>query len=611
MHVSFKIGVVLTWIFILFQQYGHAQTDIDKQLAQTYFQEGDYKKALIYYQDFYDENPILANALPYFKCLVALESYRDAEKLIKKEMRKHPQSLTLGIELGLMYKQTGDLKKAEKSWDDVVALVPATQNDITRIARRFAAIPEYEYALKVYEKGKRELENFYAFNFEIADIYGLMGQQERMIDMYLEMLSVNPGYMQTVQNLLNRNIDFDDDVEAMELLRTRLLKFIQQNPDEPLYAELLIWLYIQQRDFYGALAQVKALDRRMQEDGSRVLGLAEMAEGNLFYDVASNGYAYVEKKGKNNPYYLIAKQSGLRAQGLALANDTATKREDYLALSKSYASFFQNADYDPRLVMTTKREWALLLGRQLGEIDSALVLLNSVINHPATTNEFKAECQIDAGDMLVMNDQIWDAALEYLKAEKSFKYDDIGERAKFKAAKVYYYSGEFGYAKGMLDVLKGSTSRLIANDALYLSQLITDNTTIDTSEAAMQLFAKADLYVNQYRYDDAAEVLDSLLIAFPGHRLTDDIYYMQYQIAMKKLNYQDAEKYLNDILENHASDILGDDAAFLLGVLYEEKLQNTETAMNYYEQVLTDFPGSLHVVEARKRFRTLRGDQLP
>jgi len=610
-HWPFKIGTVLALLLLVLQQYGYAQTDIDRQLAQNYFQEGDYKKALIYYQNFYQENPNLGNALPYFKCLVALESYRDAEKLIKKEMRKHPQNLVLGIELGLMYKQSGDLKKAEKSWDEVVSLVPATQNDITRIARRFAAIPQYEYALKVYEKGKRELNNFYAFNFEIADIYGVMGQQEKMIDMYLEMLSVNAGYMQTVQNLLNRNIDFDDDIETMELLRTRLLKFIQQKPDEPLYAELLIWLYIQQRDFYGALAQVKALDRRMQEDGSRVLGLAEMAEGNQFYDVAANGYAYVEKKGKDNPYYLVAKQSGLRTQGLALANDTATQRADYMALSESYAAFFQDAEYDPRLVMVTKREWALLLGQQLGKVDTSLILLYSIINHPATTDQFKAECQIDAGDMLVVNNQIWDAALEYLKAEKSFKYDDIGERAKFKAAKVYYYSGEFGYAKGMLDVLKGSTSRLIANDALYLAQLITDNTTIDTSEAAMQLFAKADLYVNQHRYDDAAIVLDSILTEFPGHRLTDDIYFMQYQIAMKNLRYRDAEQYLNNILTGHATDILGDDAAFLLGVLYDERLRDAETAMSYYEQVLTDFPGSLHVVEARKRFRTLRGDQLP
>lgn len=596
---------------VLFQYHGQTQTAIDRELAQTYFNRGEYDKALVYYRDFYSKNPNLGNALTLFKCLVAVEEYKEAEKLIKREMRKHPESLSLGIDLGKMYKDIGDEKQAKKTWDAVVNQVPATQNDITRIARRFSAIPEYEYALKVYEKGKRELENFYAFNFEIADIYGLMGQTDKMIDMYLEMLSFNPGYMQTVQNLLNRNIDFDDDVEAMELLRSRLLKFIQQNPDQPLYSELLIWLYIQQRDFYGALAQVKALDRRMNEEGYRVFGLAEMAEGNGFYDVAENGYQYVVKKGADNPFYLESKLAMLRTKKLVLENDTATKKSDYELLSQSYADFFSDAEFDPRLTMQTKRDWAMLIGQQLGQVDSGLVMLYSIINHPATTDEFKAICQIDAGDLLVMNNLIWDAAIEYMKAEKAFKYDDIGEQAKFKAAKIYYYSGEFGFAKGMLDVLKGSTSRLIANDALYLSQLITDNTTIDTSEVAMQKFAKADLYFNQFRYDEAMAVLDTILNEFPAHRLTDDIYFMQYKISMKRMRYKDAETHLNHILDAHSTDILGDDAAFLLGVLYEEKFRDKETAMSYYERVLTDFPGSLHVVESRKRFRTLRGDQLP
>lgn len=609
MNIIVKI-VVTSLFMMLFQFHGQTQTAIDRQLAQTYFNQGEYNKALVYYRDFYATNPNLGNALTLFKCLVATENYKEAEKILKREMRKHPQSLSIGIELGKMYKDIGDEKQAKKTWDNVVNEVPATQNDITRIARKFSEIPEYQYALKVYEKGKRELDNFYAFNFEIADIYGLMGQTDKMIDMYLEMLAYNAGYMQTVQNLLNRNIDFDDDIEAMELLRSRLLKFIQQNPDEPLYSELLIWLYIQQRDFYGALAQVKALDRRLNEEGYRVFGLAEMAEGNGFYDVAENGYQYIVKKGADNPFYLESKLAMLRTKKLVLENDTATKKVDYELLSQSYAEFFSDAEFDPRLTMQTKRDWAMLVGQQLGKVDSGLVMLNGIINHPATSTEFKAKCQIDAGDLLVMNNLIWEAAIEYMKAEKAFKYDDIGEQAKFKAAKVYYYSGEFGFAKGMLDVLKGSTSRLIANDALYLSQLITDNTTIDTSEVAMQQFAKADLFFNQFRYDEAMAVLDTILHEFPAHRLTDDIYFMQYKISMKRMRHKEAESYLNNILTAHSTDILGDDAAFLLGVLYEEKFKDKETAMIYYEQVLTDFPGSLHVVESRKRFRTLRGDQV-
>ncbi len=585
-----------------------AQTQVDLDLARSYMAQGEYEKALVYYQDFYDNQPILGFALPLFNCFVETQDYKSAEKLMKKEMRKHPDNLILGIELGKMFKRAGEVKKAKSAWGDAVENVPASRNEVIRIARKFSSIPEYEYALKVYEKGKRDLSDFYAFNFEIADIYGLLGQRDKMIDMYLEMLDYNPGYMQTVQNLLNRNIDFEDDTESMELLRTRLLRFIQQEPDQKLYPELLIWLYIQQRDFYGALTQVRALDRRFNEDGFRLMGLAEIAEGNEAYDVATAAYNYVIKKG-DSPYYLEAKQAGLRTQNLVLEDDTAAGETEYTQLATNYIAFL-NEIGQPASTAVSQRELASILARKLNNQDSALVLLNELIEIPSLTEEIRAKCRIDAGDYLVMQNNVWDAALEYMKAENAFKYDEIGERAKFKAAKVYYYTGEFGFAKGMLDVLKGSTSRLIANDALYLSQLILDNTTIDTSEVAMQIFARADLYFNQQRYTGAGNLLDSLLKEFPNHRLTDDVYFLKYKLHMQERAYLKAVDDLAVIANQYGTDILGDDAVFQLGVLHEDYLNQPKTAMKHYERILMDYPSSLYVVEARKRYRLLRGDDI-
>lgn len=602
-HIALGIFAVLTSVVV------HGQSQIDMDLARSYMAQGEYDKALIYYQDFYDNQPVLGFALPLFNCYVETQDYKSAEKLMKKEMRKYPDNQVLGIELGKMFKRMGDEKKARSTWEDVVDNVPANRNQVIQIARKFSSIPEYEYALKVYEKGKRNLSDFYAFNFEIADIYGLLGQRDRMIDMYLEMLDYNPGYMQTVQNLLNRNIDFEDDIESMELLRTRLLRFIQQQPDQKLYPELLIWLYIQQRDFHGAYTQVKALDRRFNEDGFRIMGLAEIAASNEAYDVAASAYEAVVKKGESTPYYMEARQAGLRTQALVLENDTSTSREDYDALASDYTAFIKQVNR-PASTAVSQRELASILARKLNDQDSALVLLNELIEIPSLTEELRAECRIDAGDYLVMQDNVWDAALEYMKAEKAFKYDEIGERAKFKAAKVYYYTGEFGFAKGMLDVLKGSTSRLIANDALYLSQLILDNTTIDTSEAAMQIFARADLFFNQQRYTDAHHLLDSLLTAFPQHRLTDDIYFMKYKLHMEKKAYADAASDLSIIADQYGTDILGDDAVFLLGALNEDYLAKPDVAMTYYERILLEYPASLYVVEARKRYRLLRGDDI-
>lgn len=601
--------ILLTTLVVFMAMGAWSQSQIDRQLAEQYFQQREYEKALIYYDDFYKNHPNPAYFQRMFTCLVELEQYDQAEKLIKKEVRRNPDNYMLGVEMGKMYARQGDRKSAEKAWDDVVKTIPAQQNNIISAAREFSSMGEYQYALEIYDKGKRELNNFYGFNFEIAEVYGLMGQDEKMIDMYLEMLQYNRGYMQTVQNLLARNIDFEDDDAAMDILRSRLLKFIQQEPDEKAYSELLIWLYIQQRDFYGALVQVKALDRRFNENGYRVIGMAEMAEGNEFYDVAAAAYEYVISKGKDNIYYTEASQAALRTRKIAFEKDAQSTLEDYQNLSNEYQSFMQEFGLNNETA-SSQREWAGVVARHLNETDSALSLLNKIIQIGSISPELKAECQIDAGDYLVMKDEVWDAALEYLKAEKAFKYDEIGERAKFKAAKVYYYTGEFGFAKGMLDVLKGSTSRLIANDALYLSQLITDNTTIDTSEVPMQIFAKADLLFNQLQYTRSLNLLDSLQVTFPSHRLDDDVWYMKYRIHMAQKQYGDAADDLQKIITLHAADILGDDAVYNLGILYEEYLDNVSEAMSLYEKILLDYPASLYVVDARKRYRTLRGDVL-
>jgi TolA-binding protein len=55
---------------------------------------------------------------------------------------------------------------------------------------------------------------------------------------------------------------------------------------------------------------------------------------------------------------------------------------------------------------------------------------------------------------------------------------------------------------------------------------------------------------------------------------------------------------------------LGDDALFSLASLEESYLKDNEKAKQHYQELLTKYPGSLYTVEARKRFRKLRGDNL-
>lgn len=599
-------STLLTCFFVLTAWVIQAQ-DVDRRLADQYYNNGEYDKALMYYEKLYDNT----NEQFYFervvKCLVETEDFESAEKMMKKAVRKGWGGVDMQMDLGKLYRDTDQDKKARKTWEDIIDNLDGNRNEIIKIARDFARMGEYQLALDTYDKGKELIRGFYAFNYEIAEVYGQMGRHEEMIDLYLELIEVNPGYERSVRSVLNRNIDFQEDHELVDVLRKRLLKKVQNKPENQIFPEMLIWLYMQQNDFHGAFTQARALDKRNNEDGSRLMDLASMARANKQYDVARDAYAEVAKKGHRNRHYLNAVQNKLSVEKEKLDRqpepDIAKYRslkEDYLKTTEEWTA----SDIKAQILI----ELTQIEAFKLSELKTAIDRLEDIMEFRGISESTKATAKIAIGDYLLISGKIWDASLYYMQAERAFKYDDLGDEAKFKAAKVYYYTGNFDYAQAQLDVLKGSTSKLISNDAIYLANLIRDNTTIDTSYVPMEMFAAADLYLAQTKYDSALHTLSALQNEFPGHSLEDDIEFMRYKIYMKKYEYENAASALETIIKYHDDGVLGDDAVYRLARLNEETFKNETRAKELYEKILVDFPGSLHATDARKRFRRLRGD---
>lgn len=581
----------------------------DEQLAEEYFNQGEFAKAELYYEKLYGQIPSSFHFSRYYESLLGQDKYDAAEKLIKRFIRKNPQDLTLRIELGQLYNRLGENEKAEKEFQAVIKGLDGNQGYIITIARKFVQAGENEYALQTYEKGRKLIRGFYSFNYEVAELYGQMKQYDQMVALYLEMIETNPGYLQTIQNALNRNFDFEDPGESTEALRKGLLEKVQKNPDEYVFSEMLIWLYLQQKDFYGAFAQTKALDKRKNESGKRLLALGQLYKNNEDYKLAEMCFDAVIKYGKKAPYYHEGYRQKLSTQKIQLEENYTATVTDWQPLAEEYKQYIaeEGITYATEAVV---REYAEVLALRLGHLDESIALLDELLATPRLPETAIALAKIDLGDYYLMKNEVWEAALLYGQAEKMFKYDPIGEIAKFKYGKIGYYTGDFDWAKAQLDVLKGSTSKLIANDAMYISLLITDNTTIDTTYVPMEMFARADLYTEQKRYAEAIATLDSINIKYPGHSLEDDILYLRYKIYFKQAQFEKAAEALQQISEQYSDDILGDEALYYLGVLYEDQLHDKEKAKASFQQLLVDFPGSVFVAEARKRFRELRGDQL-
>lgn len=597
----------ILFIFVLGGMSLFAQTTQDMKLAQEYFRKGEYEKASPLFKKLYEEN--VGNSYyykNYMKCLVALKEYEQAKDLVKKYGKKRKGDPSIAVDYGYIYKQMDDPEAAEKEFDKAISQLSKESNMIRRVANSFSSLEEYDYSIKVYERGRELLKEKTGFAQEMALAYKRIGNYDKMIGAYLDYLIVQPTKVQTVKNEFQKIIPIEKYKDAVE---SQLYQRIQSNPGELAFPQMLVWLFIQQKDYESAFVQVKALDKRLNENGTRVFELAQTASLENQFDAAISAYDYVIEKGPISGLYEPAKMALVGVKMKRLQYDKDYTEADLQSLETNYLSILQEFGRNPNSVKTM-RSLGHLYAFYLHDIDKAIETMEEIVAMPAADRHLKAKSKLDLGDFYIINDNIWESTLYYSQVDKEYKEDILGEEARFRNAKLSYYTGDFEWAQSQLSILKASTSELISNDALDLSVFILDNMGLDTSAAAMDMFAKADLLIFQNRTEEAKAMMGQLEQTFPGHALADDILFRRGTIAYKQREYEKAAQYWEQVLADFSTDILADNALFNLADLYETYLNEPSKAQQYYQTIMVDFPGSLFTVEARKRFRKLRGDSI-
>lgn len=584
-----------------------AQPGTDEQLAAEYMRQGDFAKAILYYENLYDKQPSNLYYEQLLKAYVGVKDYAQAEKLAKDRMRRQNGDVQYLVDLGMVLKLQGDSAKAGQQFAKALKDLQPDQMAVRNLANAFTRNNELDLALQTYERGRKLLDNGTGFFYETANLRAAKGDFPGMIGDYLDLLEVNPAYEQAVQNGLARFIDFTASDARSDLLRTELLRRIQKYPDNTLFQELLIWLYVQRKDLNGAFVQSRAMDKRFAEKGQRLMALGDMAVNNQDWATATKSYDYVVSVGVNGPWYGAARIGLVTASDAQLKAMPAPTPEQLQQLRALYAATLAELGWAPA-TMPLVSGLAHLDAYYLGNTAAADSLLQDAIGLPGLGRKEQAGLKLQLGDIHLLQGDIWEASLLYSQVDLDFKQDVLGHEARLRNAKVSFYAGDFNWAKAQLDVLKASTSKLIANDALELSLLITDNLGTDTVNGPLNLFAHAQLLTAQHHYDSCLAVLDTLTAHFPLSNLGDDVLYERYRIAFARQRFEEAATYLLKLLELHPNDILVDNAMFDLAQLYETKLNDKEQAKQWYEKLLFEQSGSIFTATARDRYRRLRGD---
>jgi predicted negative regulator of RcsB-dependent stress response len=428
-----------------------------------------------------------------------------------------------------------------------------------------------------------------------------------MIEEYLNMLEEDPSRLEMVQGRLQNALNRDFDDKISDLMREALLRRNQKNPDNRYFGEMLLWLSVQQKDFAFALIQARSLDTRFSENGMLVFNIGNLSLANQDYGVARDAYAYILNKGAINPYYAESLTGTLRARFLMITEGFGYAPKDLLNLEQEYKAALAELGSNPRTVYLM-RDLAHLQAFYLNNLDEAMTLLEQAVAIPGLPEMVKAEIKLELGDTYLFTGEVWEASLLYSQVEKALKNEPIGHEAKFRNARLSYFIGEFEWAKAQLDVLKAATSKLIANDAMELSLLISDNMDPDSTYTALAFFARAELSMYRMQYDGALATLDSIRMLALSHPLDDDVLFRKAEIFISKNDLAQADSLLADIVEDYPFDILADNALFRRAELHAGPLNDKAAAMDMYQRLVLEYPGSLFATEARKRYRQLRGD---
>lgn len=583
----------------------HAQQS-QEQLASHYYTNGEFAQAAEIYETLYQRAPNKFYYQMLYRSYLELLQYKDAERLVEKRIKQYPKDLYLYVDEGMVYERKGEAKKANKIFGNVVEKVGYDTKQISELTQAFETVNHPEYAIRVYLMAREKSRNKFAFVSELATLYQRSGNYEAMMQEYFDLLDNSPQMLNSIQISLQRALNETSNPQLAEGLRNTLIQRVQQHPENKQYLEMMIWFSLQQKDFRFAMVQAKAVDARFPDMGGEpLMRVAAIARSNEDYDVAQECYAFVAKKGAEGPYYVDSRVGGLEVRFARINHNFPLETKALNTLLHDYRATFAEIGKNVQTV-PLMRNYSYLMAYYADSVQAAADILYDILDLPKLDTKTRDEVKLELGDLLLFAGEVWDASLLYMQVEKANKNDVLGSQAKFKNAKLSYYNNDFEWAKSQLDVLRASTSKLIANDAMELSLLISDNMEEDSTFDMLEKYAAADLLLYRNMLDSAWKAFDDVSTSALSHPLFDEVLLQKAKIRIRQQRYQEADSLLQQLVDVYPQEIVTDDALMLLAQLNEEQLNNAARARDCYEKIILDYPTSLFVDQARKRYNALK-----
>ena len=587
-----KILYITLFFFSLFV---HAQNE---QLANNYFDRGEFEKALVNYEDLLKSQ--LGNS-NYFQrvveCYQQLLQFDKAEKALLERIDKFKQN-SLSVELGYNYQLQKNDPKAKKYYEQALDIIKKNANEVYGIAYVFEKKALVDYALQAYQLAS-EKEPKFNFNFQMAMLYGQQGNSEMMIEKFLTESYNNPQNLPMVQNQFTRFMTEEVDEKFNESLRKALLLRAQKTQDV-FWNDYLSWFYVQQKEYSKAFIQQKAIYKRNPESFSNIVNLAQMAIEDNDQDAAKEILTFVLENTQNIEVLI---QSNCYLIDMKINH---ALEKDYQAISDELDLMIKEFGVSPYSLELLKIQ-ANFSAFQLNNPEKGKIILKNAMEMPINRYQLAA-LKMELADILLYEDKFNQALIYYSQIESDLSGDVIGQEANLKTAKTSYFKADFVWASHQLKVLKTASSQLIANDALDLFLLISDNTVEDSTQVALKKFARADFLLYKNKKQEALSQFQLILKEHKGEQI-EAVTLLRIGNTYEKLgDFNTALEQYKIIIDKHKECIYVDEALFFAAEIYNNNLKDVEKAKPLYEEIIFKHEDSIFYVDARKKYRQLRGD---
>lgn len=587
---------LFTYITLLFSLFAFSQNE---QLAQYYYDKGDFEKAKISYEELLENVP---QNMQYFlrtiDCYQQLQQFDVAEKAIQNRLTKYNQGNLL-VELGYNYQLQKNDAKAKSYYDQAIERIRKNPNEVYGISNSFERKVQLEYALKAYQTAT-EIQPNYNFNYQQGLLYGQLGNYEMMINTFLNESFDSPQSSVMIQNQLSRFMTDEADVSFSNALRKALILKVQKNQDL-FWNQYLSWFYVQQKEFSKAFIQEKAIYKRNPESLSTILNLANLVIEEDDQEVATEILAFVIEN---------TKDLGLLVQAHSYLIELKIKKateKDFATINSEIETLLKEYEISP-FTLSLQLIQAHFVAFNLKKPEEAKAIVKKALDLQLNNYEV-AQAKMELADILLFEEKFNQALLYYSQIEMDLKNDMVAHEASLKAAKTSYFKGDFPWALKQFKELKSANTQLIANDALEYFLLINDNTVADSTQTALKAFAKGDYLLYQNRNQEAIAQFQLVLNTFKGDEIEAVTQLRLGKTYEKTAEYNLALSQYQSIIEQHSDGIYIDEALFFSAEIYSKKLNEPEKAKPLYEKIIFNHQDSIYFVEARKKFRELRGDK--